>query len=181
MKGNIRCAIFGQLVEAILGFLASPGTGLPVVIIQEGRVNLYKGEVGIQNVMNATEIRWNPDIPLLLSSRIVHEIETDVANSIISDRARPIYAREEFLQLYPRKKVGQLHEMVEEGFFIVMATIKEIVEEERWWYKIKVLVSAGDDNAHLIMFDSECFSLLNKFCRDLLSDCKVSLLSGYKE
>ncbi|KAJ1407835.1 Nucleic acid-binding, OB-fold [Sesbania bispinosa] len=145
--GNIRCAIFGQLVEAILGFLASTETGLPVDIIQVGRVNLYK------------------DIPLAVefkNSLAVHEIETDVAISRISDRARPVSTREGFLQLYPRKKVGQLHEMFEEGFFIIMATIKEIIEEDLWWYKIKVLVFAGDDNAHLDHIPRPVFKRLQR-------------------
>ncbi|KAJ1377418.1 hypothetical protein SESBI_48918 [Sesbania bispinosa] len=210
--GNIRCAVFGQLVDTILGFLALPRQGLLVVIIQLGRVNLYKGEVGLQNVMNATKIWWNPDIPIAVefkNSLAVHEIETDVVISLIADRAWPVSMSDEFLQLYPRKNAGQLHEM--EGFFIVLATIKEIVEEELWWYtactclkavnfsrgfpycddckrpvfdlspryRIKVLVSDGDDCAHFIMFDSECFSLLNKSCRDLLADSKGEDSAAY--
>ncbi|KAJ1429769.1 Nucleic acid-binding, OB-fold [Sesbania bispinosa] len=198
--GTIRFAAFGQLIDAIRGFLVTSGIGLPVVIIQLGRVNLYKAEVGIQNVHNATKIWWNPEIPDAVdfkNSLAVHEIETDVAISLISDRKRPMSKRDEFLSCYPRKSIGQLHELIEDGFFIILGTIKEIVDDGLWWYmacscmkavnygrgypycddchrayKVKILVSDGEDCAHLLMWDSECYSLLKKSCREMLSDLK---------
>ncbi|KAJ1375580.1 hypothetical protein SESBI_50840 [Sesbania bispinosa] len=54
--GQIRCVIFGDLVDIVNGFLALPRDGLLVMIIQLARVNLYKGEVGIQNLMNASKL-----------------------------------------------------------------------------------------------------------------------------
>ncbi|KAJ1389294.1 Nucleic acid-binding, OB-fold [Sesbania bispinosa] len=123
--GKIRCAVFGQLIDAICGFLSVSQTNLPVMIFQLARVNLYKGEIGIQNVMNATKIWWNLDIAEAVEFKVlfspidaflaVYKIKTDMAISIISDRCHPISKRDEFLKLYPRKTIGQLHDLVEVG------------------------------------------------------------------
>ncbi|KAJ1413271.1 Nucleic acid-binding, OB-fold [Sesbania bispinosa] len=119
--GNIRCAIFGDMIDAISGFLSNTSIGLPVVIIQLARVNCYKGQVGIQNVMNASKILWNPEWPEAIDFKnglAVHEVETDVCIGTISERSRPIWLREEFLKMYPRKTMGEMVETRE-----VMPTI----------------------------------------------------------
>ncbi|KAJ1409034.1 hypothetical protein SESBI_23056 [Sesbania bispinosa] len=202
---DIRFAVFGDMVDTVNGLLAQPRCGLPIVIIQLAKVNLYKGAVGIQNVMNASKLWWNPEIPIAVEFKnglAVHEIKSDVELSLIADRKRPVSMRDEFLKLYPKKSVGDIYEMLEEGLFIILATITDVVNEGFWWYttcsclravnfgkgfpycdeckkivwdmtpryKFKVLVSDGCDNEHLIMFDSECYSLINKSCRDLPGD-----------
>ncbi|KAJ1403627.1 Nucleic acid-binding, OB-fold [Sesbania bispinosa] len=167
LVGKIRCAVFGDLINVVMEFLVVPQNGLPVVIIQFARVNLYKGEVGIQNVMNASKILWNPDLPLAVDLA-VHEIETEVAISTITDRRRASSMRDEFLKLY----------------------------------KVKRLVSDGNDNAHFILWDLDYYSLLNKTCKQMLDDiegqpagffpeeimnlikkvcCDVDILAEYKE
>ncbi|KAJ1386662.1 hypothetical protein SESBI_40587 [Sesbania bispinosa] len=219
LKQNMRrfanVMVEGQVYK-LMNFGVMLSKGLPVVIFQLARVKLYRGEVRIQNVMNATKIWWNPDIAEALefkNSLAVHKIETDMAISIISDTCRPVSKRDEFLNLYPKKNIGQLHELVEEGFFIILGTIKEIVDDELWLYmacsymravnygrgypycdychcvvydmtpryKVKILVSDGDDSAHLLMWDSECYSLLNKSYRDLLADTKGDESGSYPE
>ncbi|KAJ1426332.1 hypothetical protein SESBI_10350 [Sesbania bispinosa] len=203
--GKIRCAVFGDLINVVMDFLALSGTGLPVVIIQFARVNVYKGEAGIQNVMNASKILWNPDLPEAVDFKnglAVHEIETEVAISTITDRRRAPSMRDEFLKLYPKKSIGQLYDMLEEGYFIILGSVTEVVEDFKWWYmacscmkavcyvqgvpfckdfqknvydmtpryKVKLLVSDGNDNAHFILWDLDCYSLLNKTCRQMLDD-----------
>ncbi|KAJ1432543.1 Nucleic acid-binding, OB-fold [Sesbania bispinosa] len=107
------CAIFGDMVDVVAGFINVPRSGLPVVIIQFAKINTYKGVVGIQNVMNAYKISWNPDLPEVIEFKnglAVHEIETDVSIGFISDRSR------------------------HDGCFIVMGIIEEVILEENWWY-----------------------------------------------
>ncbi|KAJ1423595.1 hypothetical protein SESBI_12218 [Sesbania bispinosa] len=203
--GKIRCDVFGDLINVVMDFLALQQTGLHVVIIQFAKVNLYKGEVGIQNVMNASKILWNPEIPEAVEFKnglVVHEIETEVAISTITDRRRAPSMGEEFLKLHPKKWIGQLYDMVEEGYFIILATITEIVQDFKWWYmtcsfmkavsfveglpwckdcqknvfdmtpryKVKLFVSDGNDNAHFILWDLDCYSLVNQTCRHMLAD-----------
>ncbi|KAJ1433733.1 hypothetical protein SESBI_05876 [Sesbania bispinosa] len=200
--GAIRCAIFGDMVDVVAGFLNVPRSGLPVVIIHFAKINTYKGAVGIQNVMNASKISWNPDLPKAI------EFKNGDRCSIgfISDRSRHVSTKEEFLTIYPKKTIGQLHLTHEDGCFIVMGIIEEVILEENWWYfayscmkalsfdhgvpycrdckkvvfemnprfKLKIVVSDGVDCVQLIMFDAECYSLLNKSCRELLTKIKVS-------
>ncbi|KAJ1408091.1 hypothetical protein SESBI_23825 [Sesbania bispinosa] len=214
--GKIRCAIFGELVDTVIGFLSLPRIGLPVLIIQLARVNLYKGEVGIQNLTNASKLWWNPDIQPALdfnNSLVVHEIEIDVEISIITGASRPASLRDQFLKLYPKKTLGQLHELDEDGSFVVLGTITKVIRDSFWWYwacscikainfsggmpycdecqiyvfemtpryKIKVAVSDGNDTAHMLMFDSECYTLLVTSCRDLLAKNKVKPSDCYPD
>ncbi|KAJ1430718.1 Nucleic acid-binding, OB-fold [Sesbania bispinosa] len=165
--GQIRCAIFGELVDTLNSLLALPRVGLPVMIIQLARVNLYKGEVGIQNLMNASKLLWNPDIPEAVSfkeSLVVHEVESDTAISIVSEKYRPVSLRDQFLnKLYPNKTVRELIHLLE-GHPIVMSA--------KWRYKVKLVVSDGIDSIPLILFDSECYYLLRRQCKDLIAEQK---------
>ncbi|KAJ1435998.1 hypothetical protein SESBI_04551 [Sesbania bispinosa] len=135
--GKIRCAIFGQLIDTMKGFLTLSRCGLPVLIIHLARVNLYRGEVGIQNLLNASKLFWNPEIPEAIkfkNSLAVHKIETDVEISLISDNRCPVSMREQFLTMFPRKRVGDLNHMLEDGTYIVLGTITEVFQEDDWWY-----------------------------------------------
>ncbi|KAJ1393448.1 Nucleic acid-binding, OB-fold [Sesbania bispinosa] len=80
-RGKLRCAIFGEMVDTVNNFLSLPRNGLPVLIIQFACVNLYKGEVRIQNVMNASKLWWNPEIAEAVDFKnclAVHEVESDI-------------------------------------------------------------------------------------------------------
>ncbi|KAJ1391698.1 Nucleic acid-binding, OB-fold [Sesbania bispinosa] len=41
--GTIRCALFGSIFYTVIECLSLPWTGLPVVIIQLAKINIYKG------------------------------------------------------------------------------------------------------------------------------------------
>ncbi|KAJ1429244.1 hypothetical protein SESBI_08600 [Sesbania bispinosa] len=126
------------------------------------RVNFYKGHVGIQNLMNASKIYWNPEWPIAVefkNSLAVHEVETDVCIGTISDRGRPVCFREEFLKLYPKKFVGQLVETVEEGSFVVLGTITEIIEDTSWWYMACTCMKAISYDSGFPYYD-DCKTLL---------------------
>ncbi|KAJ1426811.1 Nucleic acid-binding, OB-fold [Sesbania bispinosa] len=118
-EGDIRLAVFGEMIDVVAGFLSLPRIGLPVLIVHLAKVNLYKGEVGIQNVMNATKFFWNPDLPEAIDFKnglAVHEIETELDIGKICQRNRPVSLKEEFLQLYPKKTLRQLVEATEVGW-----------------------------------------------------------------
>ncbi|KAJ1442839.1 Nucleic acid-binding, OB-fold [Sesbania bispinosa] len=69
-----------------------------------------------------------PKTHLLIAfhSLAVHEIETEVAISTITNRRRAPSMRDEFLKLYPKKSM--------EGYFIILASVTEVVEDFKWWY-----------------------------------------------
>ncbi|KAJ1403513.1 hypothetical protein SESBI_27221 [Sesbania bispinosa] len=121
---DIRCDVFGEMVNTVSGLLSSTTIGLQVVVIQLARVNLYKGWLlftcgGIQNVMNASRIYWNPNLPEAIEFK---------------SRCRPLSMSDEFLHVYPRKRIAMLAEVEEDDFFIILARISEILEDCRWWY-----------------------------------------------
>ncbi|KAJ1390338.1 hypothetical protein SESBI_37553 [Sesbania bispinosa] len=207
--GKIRCAIFGQPIDTVKGFLTLSRCG-PACSNHPS----CSWEVGIQNLLNASKLFWNPEIPEAIefkNSLAVHEIETNVEISLISDNRRPVSVREQFLTKFPRKRVGDLNHMLEDGTYIVLGTITEVFQEDDWWYiacscmravdfsqgfpycndckrevfemptryKVKILVVDQSDSTELIMFDSPCYSLLNIPCKGLLSDHKARKTDGY--
>jgi hypothetical protein len=52
---------------------------------------------------------------------------------IIGGKAKPAMD-EEFLRMYPKKKISDLTDMEEEGIFSVYGEVTGIVQGEDWWY-----------------------------------------------
>lgn len=63
----------------------------------------------------------------------LHGVESSAPVPALGPRIRPSF-REDFLQLYPRKTISGLHELEDDGTFVVFATIEGLVEGEDWWY-----------------------------------------------
>ncbi|KAJ1375325.1 Nucleic acid-binding, OB-fold [Sesbania bispinosa] len=127
--GQIRLDLFGEMIDVVAGYL-----GLP------------RWEVGIQNVMNASKVYWNPDMPEAVEFRnglAVHEIETDVDIRTISEMRRPASMKDDFLKLYPKRTLEQLHQMEE-------AQLNRLSK----------------------MDFGECYAMLHKSCRDMLAEIK---------
>ncbi|KAJ1403296.1 hypothetical protein SESBI_27444 [Sesbania bispinosa] len=169
-EGDIRCAVFGEMVNTVSGLLSSTTIGLPVVIIQLARVNLYKGKVGIQNVLNASRIYWNPDLPEAI------EFKTRQASSMSDE-----FLHDGFFIILAR-----ISEILEDcRWWYTACTCMRRIKFDRGYpfcehcnacvfeltsrYKIKMLVADGVDDAQVVMFDHECSLLLQSSCRDLLS------------
>ncbi|XP_057442175.1 uncharacterized protein LOC130733903 isoform X2 [Lotus japonicus] len=139
-KGKINCALFGNYVDVVKHYVATDGLRMPVLILQFAKIKTFKGDVVIQNVMNATILLWNPDTPEAVCFRdglALHGIDADMPLAEIDDdddEVRVITLEEEFLKLYPRKNISELNDTTEDGIFIVMAKICGLVEGDKWWY-----------------------------------------------
>ncbi|XP_025665009.1 replication protein A 70 kDa DNA-binding subunit A [Arachis hypogaea] len=66
---TVRCALFGDYVNQVNHFLASGYVEQPVVVIQLAKVKFFRGQVGLQNVMYATQMLFNPDISEVVEFR----------------------------------------------------------------------------------------------------------------
>nr|XP_029150696.1 uncharacterized protein LOC114925758 [Arachis hypogaea] len=66
---TVRCALFGDYVNQVNYFLASGYVEQPVVVIQLAKVKFFRGQVGLQNVMYATQILFNPDLSEVVEFR----------------------------------------------------------------------------------------------------------------
>ncbi|XP_057457625.1 uncharacterized protein LOC130748416 [Lotus japonicus] len=95
------------------------------------------GDVVLQNVMNATKLMWNPDVPEANSFRdglALHDIDVDLPIGQIDDGFRRLPTDQDSVSLFPRKSIGELHSTGEEGRFTVMAEIVGLTDGEKWWY-----------------------------------------------
>ncbi|XP_020998321.2 uncharacterized protein LOC107489247 [Arachis duranensis] len=66
---TVRCALFGDYVNQVNHFLASGYVEQSVVVIQLAKVKFFRGQVGLQNVMYATQMLFNLDIPEVVEFR----------------------------------------------------------------------------------------------------------------
>ncbi|XP_057426322.1 uncharacterized protein LOC130719731 [Lotus japonicus] len=135
-KGKIQCALFGNYVDVVKELVASNGYRMAVVILQFVKVKTFKGDVVLQNVMNATNVIWNPttqEVATFRDGLAIHGIESDeliadIADFAEDDDIRVIPLGEEFLTLYPRKTIQQLNTSAEDGVFVVRATILDTLD-----------------------------------------------------
>ncbi|PNX91992.1 replication factor-A carboxy-terminal domain protein [Trifolium pratense] len=131
-KGKITKMVVFELTDARL----VKDSLLTVVVIQFAKVEIFRDQASIQNVVNTTKILINPDIPEAIEFRnsiAVHGIEVETKVPVIGGSAKPSMD-EDFLRMYPRKKVSELADMEEDGIFAVYGVVTSIVEGEDWWY-----------------------------------------------
>ncbi|KAJ1390048.1 Zinc finger, GRF-type [Sesbania bispinosa] len=188
-KGKVRCTVFRPYVDMIKEYLSRGVDEMPVVIAQFVRVNTYKGDVVLQNVMNTTRVLWNPDIPEAIdfkSCMVALGVDPSSSIGVIGEAQGELSMQEEFTKLFPRKSINELHSTEEEGVFIVLASISAVLFQDMWWYnacrcmktvsdvddkyKLKVEVFDGVDTATFILFDADAEKLLGKPCSVLVAD-----------
>ncbi|RYR38538.1 hypothetical protein Ahy_A09g043587 [Arachis hypogaea] len=66
---TMRCALFGDYVNQVNHFLASGYVEQPVVVIQLAKVKFFRDQVGLQNVMYATQMLFNLDLSEVVEFR----------------------------------------------------------------------------------------------------------------
>ncbi|KAJ1412213.1 Nucleic acid-binding, OB-fold [Sesbania bispinosa] len=174
--GSIRCAVFGDVVDVVAGFLNVPRSGLPVVIIHFAKINTYKGVVvGIQNVMNASKISWNPDLPKAIEFKnglAVHEIETEVDIGSISDRRWVFIVMGIVEEVFKKELVFVL-------FFCTLWDDVDICCLCSFRFKMKIMVSDGVDCAQLSCLTLNVIHCLTKSCRELLYEVQGHPFESY--
>ncbi|PNX96435.1 replication factor-A carboxy-terminal domain protein [Trifolium pratense] len=134
--GKCECALFGDYVDDLNKKMGKLTSGLPIVAVQFAKVKMFRDKASIQNVLHATRIFVNADIPELesfKSSIAVHGIESDTIVPLIGSQPRPSL-EEEFLQMHPKKTVAQLNVLVEDGVFAVCGEVVGVVDSQNWWY-----------------------------------------------
>ncbi|XP_057417149.1 uncharacterized protein LOC130711499 [Lotus japonicus] len=130
-------SVFGEYVDIVKAFLAVDGVGLAVIVVQFAKIKTYKGEVVIQNVMQATKLLWNakiPEVAVFRDGLALHGIDAQIPIGHIGGGFHNIPPHEEFITMYPRKTILELHDTDEEGLFVVLATFSQLVDGEKWWY-----------------------------------------------
>ncbi|GAU43363.1 hypothetical protein TSUD_82090 [Trifolium subterraneum] len=119
-SGKCECALFGDYVDDLNKKMGKSHEGLPVVVIQFAKVKIFRDKASIQNDFSATRIFINPDI-----------VEAETFKN--GGSAKPPLD-EEFLRMHPKKKIGELLDLEEDGIFAVYGSVTGIVGGEKWWY-----------------------------------------------
>ncbi|WJX24087.1 hypothetical protein P8452_13236 [Trifolium repens] len=166
--GKCECALFGGYVDQFRQMFAKIVDVMPVVVLQFAKVKVFRDKISLHNVMSTTRLLLNPDIDDVVSFRhslAIHGLETSQHVSILGPGAKPSF-EEEFLRTYPVKTIVGLHEVVDDGTFIVAATIVGLVDEENWWYaacKCHKSVPSDSDAYYCSRCDKHVFQMIYRF------------------
>lgn len=136
-SGKCECTLFGNYVDELQKLMGKVVDGSPVVVIQFAKVKIFRDKASIQNVIGGTtRIYVNPSFPETLKFKewlAKSGIESSEHVPIIEHGGRPS-VEDDFLRMYPKKTIGQLEGLVEDGIFIVFGTCNGVVNGEDWWY-----------------------------------------------
>ncbi|KAL4392225.1 hypothetical protein AHAS_Ahas03G0323800 [Arachis hypogaea] len=107
---RIRCALFGEYVDELNRFLSSGYAEQPVVVLQLAKVKVFRSKVGLQNVMFASKLGFNLDIPEVAAFRknsIPHGVSASQPIAFVGS-GKNIGIEEDFMKLTPRCTVKLL-------------------------------------------------------------------------
>nr|XP_029151874.1 replication protein A 70 kDa DNA-binding subunit C isoform X1 [Arachis hypogaea]XP_029151875.1 replication protein A 70 kDa DNA-binding subunit C isoform X1 [Arachis hypogaea]XP_029151876.1 replication protein A 70 kDa DNA-binding subunit C isoform X1 [Arachis hypogaea] len=133
---TLRCALFGDYVNQVNHFLASGYVEQPVVVIQLAKVKFFRGQVGLQNVMYATQMLFNPDLPEVVDFRhsMIEQGVNGTQPLFIANEGKVVSLEDDFMRLTRKCTIEELQDKNQEGSFIIFGTIQGIVEDGGWWY-----------------------------------------------
>ncbi|QHO11654.1 Replication protein A 70 kDa DNA-binding subunit A [Arachis hypogaea] len=128
---TMRRTLFGEYVDQMNHFLGSGYVEQPVVILQLAKIKVFRGQVGLQNVMHATKILFNPDIHEVLEFK-KSMIEQGIHGTqplFIANESKIVSLEDDFMRLTRICTIEDLQDNNEEGCFVVFGVIRAIVEE----------------------------------------------------
>ncbi|QHO06288.1 uncharacterized protein DS421_14g453410 [Arachis hypogaea] len=133
---TMRCALFGDYVNQVNHFLASGYVEQPIVVIQLAKVKFFRGQIGLQNVMYATQMLFNPDLSEVVEFRrsMIEQCVKDIQPLFIANEGKVVSLEDDFMRLTRRCTIEELQDNNEEGSFIIFGIIRGIVEDGSWWY-----------------------------------------------
>ncbi|KAK2409926.1 replication factor A protein [Trifolium repens] len=135
-SGKVECVLFGEYVRLFQELIAENNGKLPVIVIQFGKVKLFRDKVSIQNVDFATRIYFDPptqDVLAFKNGISLHQVNYGVDISLI-DPPNSILFEDEFLAKYPKRTISQLVNGSEDGIYVVSGVVTGVVGGEDWWY-----------------------------------------------
>ncbi|XP_072054401.1 replication protein A 70 kDa DNA-binding subunit A-like [Arachis hypogaea] len=160
----VRCALFGDYINQVNHFLASGYVEQPVVVIQLAKVKFFRGQVGLQNVMYATQMLFNPDLPEVVEFRRVLFIIFGTIQGIVDDGGWWYSACVCGKGIYPQN-----------GAYYCDFCLKHITNVTPR-FKIKITVEDHNGEGIFLLFDREASYLLKKSCADLFTEVQRDAL-----
>ncbi|KAL4321476.1 hypothetical protein AHAS_Ahas14G0114300 [Arachis hypogaea] len=168
---TLRCELFGDYVNQVNHFLASGYVGQPVVVIQLAKVKFFRGQVGLQNVMYATQMLFNPDLPEVVEFRqsMIEQGVNGTQPLFIANEGKVVSLEDDFMRLTRKCTIEELQDnnqvllRMEAGGILLVCVERIIVGE-----------------GIFLFFDREASYLLKKSCADLFTEVQrdASLTCG---
>ncbi|XP_072060282.1 replication protein A 70 kDa DNA-binding subunit C-like [Arachis hypogaea] len=133
---TLRCALFGDYVNQVNNFLASGYVEQPVVVIQLAKIKFFRGQEGLQNVIYATQMLFNPDLPEVVEFRqsMIEQGVNGTQPLFIAKEGKVVSLEDDFMRLTRKCTIEELQDKNQEGSFIIFGIIQGIVEDGGWWY-----------------------------------------------
>ncbi|WJX38470.1 hypothetical protein P8452_26131 [Trifolium repens] len=134
---KIQCSLFGAYVDLLNGFLGAGDVQNVVVVLQFAKAKKFQDNIHIQNCMNCTVLLFNPSCEEAVSfkSRQLETNETPTPGTLtqinVESQVQPM---DEFLFNTPRSTLQALKEATTEKLFVVLGTVKRILNPDSFWY-----------------------------------------------
>ncbi|CAJ2637774.1 unnamed protein product [Trifolium pratense] len=179
-SGKCECILSGDDVGDLEKMLGCGDNGLPLMIVQFAKIRNFRGNVAIQGVLS-TRFYVNPSIPEAISFKNglpVEGVETLSSIPAFGFQPKPAF-EDDFLVNYPKISIVNLLESVENGIYVLGATVDGWVEGEDWWFRVKLKVCDGSGQAIFIVFDDDMIKLLGKHCHELVALSKAKNAGYY--
>ncbi|QHO47379.1 Replication protein A 70 kDa DNA-binding subunit C [Arachis hypogaea] len=172
---TVRCALFGDYINQVNHFLASGYVEQPVVVIQLAKVKFFRGQVGLQNVMYATQMLFNPDLPEVVEFRCQWYQPLFIAND-----GKVVSLEDDFMHLTRKCTIEELQDNNEgiypqNGAYYCDFCLKHITNVTPR-FKIKITVEDHNGEGIFLLFDREASYLLKKSCADLFTEVQRDAL-----
>ncbi|XP_039687358.1 uncharacterized protein [Medicago truncatula] len=132
---KLQCTLFGTYVDELNTFLATGETANVVVSIQLAKVKVFQDNIHIQNCLNCTRLKFNPVCAegTAFKNRMIENDDTPspLTQLAVEPSIDPL---QDFLFNTPRTTIQGLKDSQQEGMYVVLGTVKQIVNPENWYY-----------------------------------------------
>ncbi|QHO49926.1 Replication factor-A carboxy-terminal domain protein [Arachis hypogaea] len=173
---TMHCALFWDYVNQVNHFLASGYVEQPVVVIQLAKVKFFTGQVGLQNVMYATQMLFNPDLPEIIEFRqsMVEQGVNGTQSLFITNEGKVVSLKDDFMRLTRKCTIEELQDNNEgiypqNGAYYCDFCLKHITNVTLR-FKIKITLQDHSGEGIFLLFDREASYLLKKSCADLFTE-----------
>ncbi|KAK2455293.1 replication protein A 70 kDa DNA-binding subunit E [Trifolium repens] len=134
---KIQCTLFGNYVDELNAFLGAGDCNNAVVILQFAKAKNFQDKIHIQNCMNCSLLIFNSSCAesVAFKSSLAENVDTPSPLALTQigceSRIEPI---DEFLHNTRRITLQCLRDAGSEGFHVVAATIKKVLNPDSFWY-----------------------------------------------
>ncbi|ESW16426.1 hypothetical protein PHAVU_007G155600 [Phaseolus vulgaris] len=196
----------GCFMRVVLGFnlnafLSAGEVDNAVISIEFAKVKFFRDNIYVQNCIDCTRVEYNvlTEEALLLKKRMLETMDSPSQRlSQLCESSKQTH-EDEFLHSTARNTIAGLKDCREVNTFIVLVTIKHVVDDNDLWYtacicnkavypdskmyKVQLRVINDIDSTTFMLFDREASSLLSKSCAEMFEshDKNENLLNEFAE